>query len=242
MTCISSTVDYVNLFYQPLITKGVQYLDAEESRHCYKVLRKRPGDNITVIDGKGSFYDAILTQVDPQQSSFTIIKNSVEEKRNFFIHVALAPTKNPDRVEWFAEKATEIGVDEISFIQCDHSERVKLKLDRIERIAISAMKQSMKATLPRINELTDYQDFVVAREEDHKFVAYVDSSNPDHLHALAKPGGRYCVLIGPEGDFSREELQLAIDHGYKKVSLGKSRLRTETAALVACHTLNVLNL
>jgi 16S rRNA (uracil1498-N3)-methyltransferase len=176
------------------------------------------------------------------QCSFSIIDTTQEAVKNFSIHIAVAPTKNIDRIEWFVEKSTELGIDEISFIQCEHSERVHIKTERIERVAISAMKQSLKASLPKINPLKKFKEFIYNPSASYKFIAYVDKSNTHQLKDLATPASAYCVLIGPEGDFSPEELQTAIDHGYSKVSLGTSRLRTETAALAACHTLNLVNL
>ncbi|HEX5171571.1 MAG TPA: 16S rRNA (uracil(1498)-N(3))-methyltransferase [Cyclobacteriaceae bacterium] len=232
----------MNLFYQPFVREGKHFLDPEESRHCIKVLRKRPGDAITVVDGKGIFYESILTGIELHQCRFNIVREIQEAFRTFNIHIAVAPTKNTERIEWFVEKATEFGIDRITFVQCDHSERVKLKLDRIERIAINAMKQSLKATLPAIETLIGFKDFVEGRNENGKFIAYVDAGNQYHLKDLATPASAYCVLIGPEGDFSDEEISHAVNHGFQKVSLGKSRLRTETAALAACHTLNLLNL
>lgn len=232
----------MNLFFQPLIKEGRHYLDPDESRHCIKVLRKKIGDSITVVDGKGMFYEAVLNEANARQCNFNIVNETAEPSRSFSIHIAVAPTKNTDRIEWFVEKATEVGVDQISFIQCDHSERTKLRLDRIERIAINAMKQSLKASVPDIRDLITFSDFIAQGKEKEKFIAVVDESNPHHLKDLAVPSSSYCVLIGPEGDFSEAELELANKLGYKKISLGKSRLRTETAALVACHTLNLLNL
>jgi 16S rRNA (uracil1498-N3)-methyltransferase len=231
----------VNLFYQPHIQDGIYYLDPEESRHCYKVLRKKPGDVIQITDGKGYRYQAKLTDTKPDQCSFTIESKQQEEKRPFTIHIALAPTKNPDRTEWFVEKAIEIGVDELSFLLCDNSERAALKTDRIEKLAISAMKQSLKSSLPKINHMVLLKDFITASNTASKYIAYVDQTNPDHLLKEAKEKSNYIVLIGPEGDFSKKELELALTQGYKKVSLGPSRLRTETAGVVACHILNLVN-
>lgn len=232
----------MNLFYQPHIKEGEHFLDADESRHCSKVLRKKAGDQITVTDGSGVFYEVKLLQIDLKRCSFSIVDTTPEPERNFSIHIAVAPTKNIDRIEWFVEKSTELGIDEISFIQCEHSERVHIKTDRIERVAINAMKQSLKASLPKINPLKKFKDFIPDQSSGNGFIAYVDTSNTQHLKDLAKPASSYIVLIGPEGDFSKEELQLATNMGYRKVSLGNSRLRTETAAVAACHTLNLLNL
>lgn len=232
----------MNLFYQPLIDEDANYLDKDESRHCSKVLRKKEGDEITVIDGKGNFYKAILSKVDTEQCFFTITHTTKTPPRNFYIHIAVAPTKNIDRIEWFVEKSIELGIDEITFIQCDHSERIKIKMERMQRIAVSAIKQSLKASLPKLNDLMLFNDFIQREDSKEKFIAFVDTDNQDHLKNLATPAASYCVLIGPEGDFTNEELLLAMNNGYKKTSLGKSRLRTETAALAACHTLNLLNL
>ena len=231
----------MNLFYQPHIQDGIHYLDPEESRHCFKVLRKKPGDLIQITDGKGYRYQAKLTDTQSDKCSFNIESKQEEEKKPFTIHIALAPTKNPDRTEWFVEKAIEIGVDELSFLLCDNSERAALKTDRIEKLAISAMKQSLKNSLPKINHMVLLKDFIGTSGTAAKYIAYVDQTNPDHLLKDAKPKSNYIVLIGPEGDFSKKELELALAQGYKKVSLGPSRLRTETAGIVACHILNLVN-
>lgn len=231
----------MNVFYQPEIPNGIRYLDQEEARHCAKVLRKKAGDAIQVTDGKGSLYKATLTEARPDKCTFKIDSTEKEPTRPFHIHIAIAPTKNPDRTEWFVEKAIEIGVDEISFLLCDNSERAALKTDRLEKLAISAMKQSLRFTLAKINHMVLLKDFVTATKATSKFIAYVDQTNPDHLLKQASAKSNYVVLIGPEGDFSKKELELAIEQGYKKVSLGTNRLRTETAGLAACHILNLIN-
>ena len=231
----------MNLFYQPSIQQGIHCLDPEESRHCSKVLRKKNGDVIQVTDGLGNLYHAKLTESKPDKCTFKIESSEKEEKRPFHIHIAMAPTKNPDRTEWFVEKAIEIGVDEISFLLCDNSERAALKTDRLEKLAISAMKQSLRYTLTKINHMVLLKDFVKDNTAVNKYIAYVDQTNPNHLLKTAKPKSDYAILIGPEGDFSKKELELAISNNYKKVSLGNSRLRTETAGLVACHILNLVN-
>ncbi len=156
--------------------------------------------------------------------------------------MAVAPTKNQDRLEWFVEKAIEFGVDEISFLRCEHSERTSIKQDRIDRIAVSAMKQSGRATLPVFNLLTDFKTFVETKSGTQRFIAYVDQENPDHLFQLATKQKNYTVLIGPEGDFSEAEIALASVNGFQKVSLGNHRLRTETAAIAACQILHLVNL
>jgi len=231
----------VNLFYQPQITDGVFYLDPEESKHCIRVLRRAKGDSLKLTDGKGCFYTATITKADAQQCFFEIKEKQVGPTKPFFIHIAISPTKNPERIEWFVEKAVEIGIDEITFIHCKTTERPYIKLERLEKVAISAMKQSLKATLPKVNDVVKLDTFITQSKEESKFIAFVDRSNPAHLQSISKPGSQYLTLIGPEGDFSEHELLLALGHDFKKVSLGNSRLRTETAGLAACHILNLIN-
>jgi 16S rRNA (uracil1498-N3)-methyltransferase len=231
----------VNLFYQPLIAQGVLKLDEEESRHCIKVLRKQTGDHIRVTDGSGSFYDVVITSADPRECTFNIVREEKQPGRDFSIHIAIAPTKNTDRIEWFVEKCVEFGIDEITLLECEHSERTFIKIERLKKVAISAMKQSLKASLSRINELIRFDSFVSAEINGDKFIAFVDETNPIHLKDSAEPAKQYVVVIGPEGDFSGNELSLALEHGFAKVSLGKSRLRTETAGIAACHILNLIN-
>lgn len=230
------------LFYQPGIPEGILFLDVEESRHCVKVLRKKTGDQIRLTDGKGFFYDGVITRADAGQCSFEIRERSSAPRKNYFIHMAISPTKNADRIEWFVEKATELGVDQINLIDCKNTERTFVKTERLVKVAISAMKQSMKAVLPSIGDhLLQFTEVVENCPQAEKCIAFVDPSNPVHLINAAAPRSSYCVLIGPEGDFSSEELKTAIEYGFKKVSLGDSRLRTETAGMAACHILNLIN-
>ena len=229
------------LFYQPDVAAGATWLSEEESKHCTKVLRKREGEVITVTDGKGFFYEGTITKADSRKCEFNIDKIISETKQSFHIHIAIAPTKNADRLEWFVEKATELGVDEITLLDCDHSERSYTKIERLQKVAISAMKQSQKATLPLIHDLIPYPT-ILTKESDQRFIAYVDHNNPQHLFQVATKSKRYLVLIGPEGDFSKEELELALQRGFAKVSLGNSRLRTETAGMAACCLLNSINI
>lgn len=228
------------LFYQPDIAIGSTWLSEEESKHCTKVLRKREGEAITVTDGKGFFYDCSIKKADSRKCEFVIDAVKPETQRNYQIHIAIAPTKNADRLEWFVEKATEMGITEITLLDCDHSERTYTKTERLLKVAVSAMKQSQKATLPILNELMPFAD-ILRTESDQRFIAYVDHSNPQHLFQAAQPGKKYLVLIGPEGDFSKEELDLALQNNFVKVSLGTSRLRTETAGMAACCLLNIIN-
>jgi len=230
----------LNLFYQPGISEGINYLDLEESRHAVRVLRMNEGDQLAITDGKGFFYSASITKADSKKCQFEVQDKKSTAKRNFYIHIAIAPTKNADRIEWFVEKVTEIGIDEISFILCKNSERKVINKDRVEKIAVSAMKQSQQALLPKLNEIVPFKKIVEAMA-DQKFIGFVDSSNPLHLKALARPEKKYLILIGPEGDFSIEELEMAVNNGFEKVSLGTNRLRTETAGLVAAQVMALAN-
>jgi 16S rRNA (uracil1498-N3)-methyltransferase len=231
----------LNIFYQPLIPEGIHQLDEDESRHCIKVLRKRPGDVIRLTDGKGNFYDAVITLDNPKKCSFDVRQVFPEKQKPYNIHVAISPTKNQDRIEWFVEKAVEFGVDTISLMECKNSERSFLKTERLTKVAVSAMKQSVKATLPQISPTLSFKEIISQPFQGQRFIAFVDSSNPLHLQKAARADNNYLVLIGPEGDFSPEELSVAIDLGFEKISLGSSRLRTETAGLAACHILNLIN-
>jgi len=230
----------LNLFYQSGISEGITHLDAEESRHAIRVLRMSEGDQLHLTDGKGFLYSVKITKADAKKCEFEILDKKEILKRNFHVHIAIAPTKNADRIEWFVEKVTEVGVDEISFILCKNSERKTVNLDRVEKIAVSAMKQSQQTWLPKINEMVPFKKIVEVKA-DQKFIGFVDSANPLHLNKLAQPNRKYLILIGPEGDFSKEELTLAMQSGFEKVSLGVNRMRTETAGLVAVHILGLVN-
>lgn len=231
----------MNLFYQPGIPQGVHHLDVDESHHAVKVLRKRTGDSLEITDGQGHFYDVRIEQADPGKCTFQILNSRHIAPRRFSISLAIAPTKNMDRMEWFVEKAVEIGIEQIQFMLCKNSERKTIKLDRIQKIAVSAMKQSGQCWLPKIYDIKSFTESLPVKA-NQKFICYVDSSNPLHLKSLAEPNKNYWVLIGPEGDFRADELELAISNGFLKASLGPTRLRTETAALTACQTLNLINL
>lgn len=233
----------MQVFYQSAISSGENYLDAEESRHCVKVLRKGVGDTIYITDGKGAFYTARIEKADARQCRFEILEKRIATQKNYHIHIGIAPTKNLDRMEWFVEKAVELGVDEISFVICKNSERKVLKPDRLERKAISAMKQSLHATLPALQNVISIEKFLEKSTDDsEKYIAYVDqdAASP-HLKNLLQPNKSYCILIGPEGDFTQREITLAQQKDFQPVSLGKSRLRTETAGIAACLMLNLIN-
>lgn len=229
------------IFFTPDILSNVE-LPVEEALHCIKVLRKKEGDEILLTDGKGFFYDAEIMQANPKHCIVNILKTIEQPKGwDFNLQIAFAPTKNIDRIEWFAEKAMEIGIDRLSPILCQHSERKEIKTQRIEKILVSAMKQSQKALLPQLDDIQSFSKFIKQEYDGQKFIAHCYPQEKVLLKDIYKKGGNALILIGPEGDFSEEEVKMATDSGFKPISLGDSRLRTETAALVACHTLHVLS-
>ena len=232
----------MNLFYTPDIVDSFT-LPEVESGHCVRVLRLTEGDEIGLVDGRGTFYRAVITLAHAKRCAVKILEEKKQPPRWVGnIEIAIAPTKNLDRIEWFAEKTTEMGVDAIVPLLCRFSERKELKTERLEKILISAMKQSMKAVLPRLETMTPFDRYVCEPFQGQKFIAhcYTDAQRC-LLSQCYKAGTAARILIGPEGDFSPEEVRLALDNGYVPVSLGASRLRTETAGVVACHTLHVIN-
>lgn len=233
----------MQLFYQPDLPDTL-HLPEEEAKHCTRVLRHQPGDIIHITDGRGRLFEARLTTDKPKLASFELLQQlRSQTAKAYHIHIAIAPTKNSDRLEWFMEKAMEFGIDEISLLHCRNSERVKLNPERLHKKAVSAMKQSLNLQMPRINELIKFPAFIEKLEGDSTdcFIAYMDESIPRHLKDAAQKDRPVCVLIGPEGDFAPDEIDLALKAGFKPVSLGKSRLRTETAGIAACHILNLIN-
>lgn len=231
----------MQIFYTPDIALRAE-LPEEEAGHCIRVLRLTEGDEILLTDGKGMFYKAAISRAHPKHCEVDILESWQQPALwNFQLHIAVAPTKNMDRMEWFAEKATEIGIDAITCLNCRFSERKEVKLARLEKILVSAMKQSQKATLPVLTGMTDFRTFVTQPFDGRKFIAHCEEGDKKLLKQLYQPGENALVLIGPEGDFSPEEIELALKNGFLPISLGESRLRTETAALVACHTIHVLN-
>lgn len=229
------------IFFTPDIQANPE-LPIEEAQHCIKVLRKKEGDEILLVDGKGRFYDAEILQANPKHCIVNILREVQQPKGwNFNLHIAFAPTKNMDRIEWFAEKATEIGLDHLSPMLCYHSERKEVKRQRIEKILVSAMKQSQKALLPVLDDMIPFSQFVKQPFDGQKFIAHCYPGEKPLLKNIYFQGGNVLILIGPEGDFSEQEVEEAIQNGFQPISLGESRLRTETAALVACHTIHVLN-
>ncbi|HPG73327.1 MAG TPA: 16S rRNA (uracil(1498)-N(3))-methyltransferase [Bacteroidales bacterium] len=233
----------MQLFYSNNITiDNTGSLQTTESLHCIRVLRHKTGDMIYVTDGKGKLFHAQITDYKPGECKFQIIsQHTGSGKRNYYNHIAIAPTKNIDRMEWFVEKAVEIGIDEISFLKCRYSERKHINIDRITRIAESAMKQSLNTYLPKINELSDYSNFITHYHSKAKCIAICSETPVSYVTDIITAKEQSLVLIGPEGDFSNEEIQLALSHQYKPVSLGHNRLRTETAGIVTCQILASLN-
>lgn len=231
----------MQIFYTPDIAVNPE-LPEEEAGHCIRVLRLTEGDEILLTDGKGTFYKAAISRAHHKHCEVFILESWQQPALwNFRLHIAVAPTKNMDRMEWFAEKATEIGIDAITCLNCRFSERREIKPARLEKILISAMKQSQKATLPQLEGMTDFKSFVSQPFDGRKFIAHCEDGDKTLLKQTYRPGENALVLIGPEGDFSPEEIELALQQGFEPISLGESRLRTETAALVACHTIHVLN-
>ncbi len=234
----------MQLFYHPNVVEEDQQIvfPRDESKHIVKVLRKKEGDILHVTNGNGYLFISELNLITPQQCIAKVIEVKKEETPKYYLHMAVAPTKMNDRYEWFLEKATEIGVMEITPIICDHSERKVVKLDRFERVLQSAMKQSLHFTLPKINQPVRFSEFVTDTPEGTKYIAHCeDELEKRSLKNSLNLGEKSIVLIGPEGDFSSEEIALAKQNSWKPVSLGSTRLRTETAAIVACHTVALHN-
>jgi 16S rRNA (uracil1498-N3)-methyltransferase len=234
----------MRLFYTPDITPSATayFLNEEESKHCIRVLRLVIGDEVNLVDGKGGFYIATISDAHPKRTILHINKVITQYgQRNHYLHIAAAPTKNMERLEWFLEKATEIGIDEVSLIVTHHSERKEAKTERLNKIITSAVKQSLKAYHPILNEVTGFNKFLSQPFDGQKFIAHCASGDKLQLRDAIEPHGRYLILIGPEGDFSEKEITEALQSDYKAITLGTSRLRTETAALEACFEINFLN-
>ncbi len=232
----------MNLFYSQNIIDPVSKLTPEESKHIVGVLRKSVGDIVFFTDGLGFIFKCIIQEANPNNCLIEIIeKNKGKDKRDFTLHIAIAPTKNISRFEWFLEKSTEIGVDCITPIICLHSERRDIKIARLNKVITSAMKQSLKSYHPVLKEKISFIELLDLPTNGEKYIAYINNDVILELSKAYTPGKDVTILIGPEGDFSQEEVKLAVNKGFTPVSLGTSRLRTETAGIVACHTINILN-
>jgi 16S rRNA (uracil1498-N3)-methyltransferase len=231
----------MHLFYVPGITGSNCVLSEEESWHCMKVLRLVDGDPVSLTDGAGKFYKGTLIKIHHKGCLVEISSTEAFLPQPYRLHVAIAPTKSIDRYEWFLEKATEIGIDEVTPLFCEHSERDVVKLPRLEKVLVSAMKQSLRAWLPVLNEPVKFKDFMKRDFKGGRFIGYCETGAESELHQVYAKGSDALVLIGPEGDFSKSEVELAVSSGFTPVSLGPSRLRTETAGVVVCAMVGVLN-
>jgi 16S rRNA (uracil1498-N3)-methyltransferase len=232
----------MQIFYTPDIS-GLEYtLSEDESKHAVRVLRMGQGDDIQLVDGKGTLFEAIIAEAHPKRCKI-LVKHVIAdfEKRNYYLHIAISPLKNPDRFEWFLEKATEIGIDEITPLLCERSEKKNLNPERSNRIIESAMKQSVKALHPVLNPLAKFSDFVRSTREEIKLIACCEGERK-LIRECYKPGQRVLILIGPEGDFTEEEIASSKPSGFMAITFGESRLRTETAGIVACNSINMINL
>ena len=216
-------------------------LDSDESNHLINVKRIRTDDIIHVTDGVGNFYSAKIIGIEKRSCTLEIFETKTTDKNHFLLHIALAPTKNIDRIEWFLEKATETGIDEITFLQCRHSERKEIKTERLNRVLIAAMKQSIKSFLPELNPMTDFKKFITCNFSGTKVICTTNADKSETLKKIYLPGNPLIALIGPEGDFHTDEITLAVQNGFLPVSLGLSRMRTETAALNVCTLFNFIN-
>ena len=234
----------MQLFCNPEILETTKEIifDKIESSHIVRVLRKKEGDILHITNGKGWLFDAKIVIANDKKCLASIIKTHIKPKPwNYYLHIAIAPTKMNDRMEWFIEKATEIGIDEITPIICSNSERRVVNLDRFEKIMQSAMKQSLKYTLPKLNEAQTFSAFIVQKMDGKICIAHCEEQEKNILKAIIKPSEKVTILIGPEGDFSSEEIKKALAKNYLPISLGESRLRTETAALVAVNLVSFIN-
>ncbi|MBT8312319.1 MAG: 16S rRNA (uracil(1498)-N(3))-methyltransferase [Flavobacteriaceae bacterium] len=233
----------MQLFYSANLDQSVSQFvfPEEESRHIVKVLRKQVGDKLQITNGKGYLFTAEILAADPKSCKAAIVKTTKKHQKMYRLHMVVAPTKNMDRFEWFLEKVTEIGVHEITPIICEHSERKVLKLPRLEKIMQSAMKQSLRTYLPKLNEPLTYDEFIKREHEGLLFIAHCQEEEKMELVRRVAPDKDITILIGPEGDFSEKEIDLAYENGFYPVSLGDARLRTETAAIVACSTVAIIN-
>ena len=234
----------MQLFYAPEITLPRYTLSEEESKHCVRVLRMEPGDQLHITDGRGTMHRCKVVDANAKRCVVEVVESEYEyQKMDYELTVAIAPTKIIDRFEWFLEKSTEVGISEIYPIECDHSERRQLKLDREQKVVTSAVKQSLKSYHPVLHPLTSVRDVITMPFEGAKFIAHCNSElgEREYLGRLLKKGEKTLILIGPEGDFSPEEITFALQNGFKAISLGRERLRTETAAVVATVVTSTIN-
>ncbi len=227
----------MQLFFSQITDNRVNF-SLDEKKHLTKVLRKKVGDELSVIDGKGYLYIVRIISLEKNSSQIEIIRKEKKEKNhNYYLHIAIAPTKNISRFEWFLEKATEIGIDEITPIICQRSERKKINMQRCNRILISSIKQSLKFYKPKLNEPSNFSDFIKEKLEGDKLIAHCLKTEKNKINKSNQK--KYIILIGPEGDFTENEITNALKNGFKATTLGNSRLRTETAGIIAAHSVNL---
>lgn len=235
----------MQLFFNEFVDENSTEIafDKEESKHIVKVLRKRLGDVLLVTNGKGVLFEAQIQSDNEKKCVARILKNTFQPKRPYYLHMVVAPTKMNERYEWFLEKATEIGVDEITPIVCEHSERTIVKIERFEKVVLSAMKQSLQCHKPIVNQSITFSEFIKKEIQGQKLIAYCQDKRQDLATELLDSEHKIItILIGPEGDFSLSEIKKAFEKGFVPISLGETRLRTETAALVACHSVSVIDM
>jgi 16S rRNA (uracil1498-N3)-methyltransferase len=233
----------MQLFYNPDIDESTESFafDKEESRHIIKVLRKKDSDILHVTNGFGLLFETEITLASDNKCIVQVLSIKKSPEPKFHLHLAVAPTKMNDRFEWFLEKATEIGIQEITPIICDRSERKVINLERFEKIILSAMKQSNETYLPKLNEAISFKEFVKQQNKGLQLIAHCEETDKKSLKDILKSNESVTMLIGPEGDFSEKEIALALENNYQPVALGNTRLRTETAAIVACHSVVFFN-
>lgn len=232
----------MHIFYEQELQGDAITLSQEESRHCLRVLRMRPGQEAIIVDGKGTRCRAVLQDAGSREAIFAVAARKHQVgKRPFHLHMAVAPTKNIDRFEWFLEKATECGIDEVTPVICEKSERRIIKPQRLEKILVAAMKQSLRAFLPKLNAAIPLEEFLLQPKTSHRFIAHCTEGSKKHLRDIYTPGSDALFLVGPEGDFSERETEAAAAQGFTAISMGEHRLRTETAALALCVQANSMN-
>ena len=230
----------MHLFYQPNLHLGIHSLNADETKHCLHVLRNQTGNEVHVTNGKGMIAKVRITSTNHKECCFEIVSNQKLIKKSFHQHLAIAPTKQTERMEWFVEKACELGVDEISFIYTKNTERPKLRLDRLEKKTINALKQSKGGLKTMLNPLIKFDTFIQKTQNFTRYIASVRPGLP-HLINCLKPQSHHIILIGPEGDFTSHELVKALENGYQPISLGRKILRTETAGIMSAVSINLIN-
>jgi 16S rRNA (uracil1498-N3)-methyltransferase len=234
----------MQLFYTSSVSGNLLLLDEKESKHCVRVLRMKRGDKVTATDGRGNIFEGIISNPDQQRCEITVTGvHSDPGIRNYRIHIAISPLKNPERFEWFTEKCVEIGIDEITPVICRNTEKHTIKYNRVNSIILSAMKQSVKTIKTELNATCSFGDFIRKETTGKRMIAHCSTAGKrESLNDTYARGENVTIMIGPEGDFSHEEITYAVTHGFIPVHLGTSRLRSETAGIVACHSIYILNL